>query len=293
MVEELDGFRRRLEEHLPNLSKSQQLIANYLLTSYDEAAFLSAADLAQHLQVSQATVVRFAKAIGYSGFPQLKRCLQDLYRGQVSPAARLQHKLAELASHQGHVLTKVMDMEVQYLMEAAHTVSLADFDRAVEIILNARRIFVRGGGPSAVLSDLLELRFRRMGIFAVSMKESARDLIEKLQLLEPEDAVIATGFHRLSSELAAVVDHAHSVGCPIILITDTLGAAFHGKVDVVLAARRGPVSTFHSLNVPMAIVNALILAVAMARPDESLAALDRMQQLRAVYGFDTPGKIST
>jgi DNA-binding MurR/RpiR family transcriptional regulator len=292
MVEELDGFRRRLEEHLPDLSKSQQRIASYLLTSYDEAAFLSAADLAQRLQVSQATVVRFAKAIGYAGFPELKRCLQDLYRGQVTPAAHLQHKLAELASHQGHVLTKVIDMEVQYLTEAAHSVSLAEFDRAVEIILNAHRIFVRGGGPSAVLADLLELRFRRMGILTFSMTDSARDLIEKLQLLQPEDAVIATGFHRLSSELAAVVEHAHSVGCPIILITDTLGAAFHGKVDVVLAARRGPVSTFHSLNVPMAIVNALILAVAMARPDESLAALDRMQRMRAAYGFGMPGKVS-
>src|SRR5512137_1584187 len=100
MQEELDGLRSRIERQLASLSKSQQIIANYLLTSYDEAAFLSAADLAQRLEVSEATVVRFAKAIGYRGFPELKRCLQDLYRGQVSPAARLQHKLAELASHQ-------------------------------------------------------------------------------------------------------------------------------------------------------------------------------------------------
>ena len=183
-------------------------------------------------------------------------------------------------------------MELQYLNEAAHTVSTADFDRAVEIILKANRIFVRGGGPSAILADLLELRLRRFGIFTLSMTDSARDLIEKLQLLQPDDAVIATGFHHMSAELAAVVEHAHVVGCPTILITDTLGAAFHGKVDVVLAARRGPVSTFHSLTVPMAIVNALILAVAMARPDDSLAALDRMQQMRSAYGFDMPGKVS-
>jgi DNA-binding MurR/RpiR family transcriptional regulator len=293
MQEELDSLKSRLEQHLPNLSKSQQRIANYLLTSYDEAAFFPAADLAQRLEVSEATVVRFAKAIGYAGFPELKRCLQDLYRSQVTPAARLQHKLAELASHQGHVLTKVIDMELQYLNEAAHTISTADFDRAVEIILDAKRIFVSGGGPSAVLSDLLELRLRRFGIFALGMTESGRDLIEKLQLLQPADAVIATGFHHMSAELAAVVEHAHTVGCPTILITDTLGAAFHGKVDVVLAARRGPVSTFHSLTVPMAIVNALILAVAMARPDESLAALDHMQQMRTAYGFDMPGKVSS
>jgi DNA-binding MurR/RpiR family transcriptional regulator len=292
MQEELDGLRNRLEQQLYSLSKSQQIIANYLLTSYDEAAFFSAADLAQRLNVSEATVVRFAKAIGYSGFPELKRCLQDLYRDQVTPATRLQHKLVELASHQGHVLAKVIDMEVQYLTEAAHTVSLAEFDRAVEIILNGKRVFVRGGGPSAILADLLELRLRRFGIFALSLTDSARDLIEKLQLLQPDDAVIATGFHHISAELAAVVEHAHSLGCPTILITDTLGAAFQGKADVVLAARRGPVSTFHSLTVPMAIVNALILAVAMARPTQSVTALDRMQQMRATYGFDVPVKVA-
>jgi DNA-binding MurR/RpiR family transcriptional regulator len=292
MQEELDSLKSRLEQHLPNLSKSQQRIANYLLTSYDEAAFFPAADLAQRLEVSEATVVRFAKAIGYAGFPELKRCLQDLYRSQVTPAARLQHKLAELASHQGHVLTKVIDMELQYLNEAAHTISTSDFDRAVEILLKAHRIFVRGGGPSAILADLMELRLRRFGIFALSMTESGRDLIEKLQLLRPNDVVVATGFHRVSNELAVVVEHARVVGCPTILITDTLGAVFHGKVDVVLAARRGPVSTFHSLTVPMAIMNALILAVAMAQPDESLAALDQMQKMRATYGFDVPGKVS-
>jgi DNA-binding MurR/RpiR family transcriptional regulator len=293
MEEELDNFRQRIERHQADLTKSQQRIASYLLANHDEAAFLSAADLAEHLHVSEATVVRFAKAIGYNGFPELRRCLQELFRAKATPAARLQHKLAELASHPGHVLNKVIDMEVQYLNEAAHTVSLDEFDRAVEIILNARRIFVRGGGPSAILADLMELRLRRFGIFALSITESGRDLIEKLQLLQPDDAVIATGFHHSIAELTAVVEHAHAVGCRTILITDTLGAAFHGKVAVVLAARRGPVSTFHSLTVPMAIVNALILAVAMAKPDESLAALDRMQQMRAAYGFDVTGKIST
>ncbi len=293
MEHELDGFRRRLEQHLPSLSKSQQHIANYLLTSYDEAAFLSAADLAQRLQVSEATVVRFAKAIGFDGFPELRRCLQEMYRGQVTPAARLQHKLTELSSSPGDVLTKVIDMEVQYLTEAAHSIAPADMDRAVEIMLNARRIFVRGGGPSAILSELLELRLRRLGIFAISITESGRDLVEKLQLIEREDAVIATGFHRVSSELMAVVEQASAVGSRIILITDTLGAAFRDKVDVILAARRGPVSTFHSLTVPMAITNALILAVAMARPAESLAALDRLQQLRATYGWDVLGKVSS
>jgi DNA-binding MurR/RpiR family transcriptional regulator len=284
--EELDDFRQRLEDHLPNLTKSQQRIASYLLASYDEAAFLTAADLAQRLDVSEATMVRFARAVGYSGVRELRRCLQGLFRAEATPASRLQHKLGELASDQGHVLTKVLAMEVQYLDEASQSVDPADFDRAVDILMNGERLFVFASGPSGILADLAELRLRRLGILTIAMTESGRHLLEKLQLLQPGDAVLAAGFHHVRSELVAVLDHAHAAGCRSILLTDTLGPALRDKPDVILAARRGPVSTFHSLTVPMSILNALILAVAMSRPDESLAALNRLQELRATFGLD-------
>ncbi len=286
MVEELEDFRHRLQTRMPELSKSHQRIATYLLTRHDDAAFLTAAGLGQRLEVSEATVVRFAAAIGYANFPELRRRLQEIYRNQVTPAARLQHKLAELAGSGGHILTKVLDMEMQYLAEAGHSVAPEDFDRAVAILLAARRVFVYAGGPSATLANLLELRLRRFGIFCLAMTESGRNLIEKLQLLEPGDALVIAGFHHMNRELRVVAEHAHAIGCRTILLTDILGAALHDQVDVILAARRGPVSTFHSSTVPMAIMNALILAVAMARPDASLAALERMQGLRAASGLD-------
>jgi DNA-binding MurR/RpiR family transcriptional regulator len=292
MEEDLNGFRQRLEDHLPNLTRSQQRIASYLLANYDEAAFLHAADLAQRLNVSEATLVRFARAIGYDGFRELRRCLQALFRAKATPASRLQRKLGELASSQGHVLTKVLDMEVQYLTEASHSIEPADFDRAVELLLSAQTIFVFGSGPSGILADLAELRLRRLGILTIAMTESGRHLLEKLQLLQTGDVVLATGFQYVRPELVTVLDHARATGCPSILLTDTLGHALRDKVDVILAARRGPVSTFHSLTVPMSILNALILAVAMARPEESLAALNRLQQLRATSGLDVLGKVS-
>jgi DNA-binding MurR/RpiR family transcriptional regulator len=289
--EELTDFRQRLESHLPGLTKSQQRIASYLLASYDEAAFLSVADLAEHLSVSEATVVRFAQAIGYDGFRQLHRCLQRLYRAKATPASRLQRKLGELSGSQGHVLTQVLDMEVQYLTEASHSLDPAQFDRAVGLLVGASRVFTFGTGPSSILAEMAELRLRRLGILTIAMTESGRHLLEKLQLLRPGDAVLAAGFNQLRAELVTVLEHARGTGCRSILLTDTLGPALHHRVDVILAARRGPVSTFHSLTVPMSILNALILAVAMTRPDESLAALNRLQQLRASSGLDVPGRV--
>ncbi len=289
MEEDLEGFRQRIENRLPDLTKSQHRVASYLLANYDEVAFLPAVDLAERLDLSQATLVRFAKAIGYSGFRDLRRSLQGLFRVRATPASRLQQKLGELASSQGHVLGKVLAMELQYLTEASHTVDPAVFDHAVEILLNSQRIFVYASGPSGILADLAELRFRRLGILTISMTESGRHLLEKLQLLQSGDAVLVAGFHHVVPEVLAVLDYARATGCRSILITDTLGSALRDKPEVILAARRGPVSTFHSLTVPMSSLNALILAVAMAKPDESLSALNRLQRLRAASGLDVPG----
>ena len=274
----------------PTLTKSEQRIASYLLASHDEAAFLSAAGLARRLSVSEATVVRFAKSVGYEGFPSLRRELQSIFRVKTTPAMRLQHKLEELGAGQGHVYAKLVEMEVDYLTEALHSIPPADFDRAVEILVRAKRVFFFGMGPSALLADLAELRLRRFGVMTVAMTAAGRDLAETLQLVGKDDVLLAAGFQRVTPELVAVVDCAETVCCPVILITDTLQTHFRDRVDVVLAARRGPVSTFHSLTVPMSIVNGLILSMAMARPQESLAALDRLQQLRATYGLDTLAK---
>jgi DNA-binding MurR/RpiR family transcriptional regulator len=287
--EELNDFQQRLERYLPSLTKSQQRIASYLLASYDEAAFFSAAEVADRLELSEATMARFAQAVGYEDYRELRRCLQALFRARATPASRLQHKLTELASSQGHVLTKVLAMELQYLAEASQSIDLADFDRAVELLLRGKRIFVFASGPSGILADLATWRFRRLGIPTVAMTESGRHLLENLQLLRPEDVLLVAGFQHLTTELAAVLDHAQTIDCRSILLTDTLGPVLGCKADVTLAARRGPVSTFHSLTVPMSVLNALILAVAMARPEESLTALNRLQQLRAISGLQAPG----
>jgi DNA-binding MurR/RpiR family transcriptional regulator len=254
-MEELRDFRSRLERHLPKLTKSEQKLASFLLSNYDQAVFLNAADIAQELGVSEATVVRFARTIGYESFPQLRRTLQQIYRVKTTPAARLQRKLADLKSGGEHILTKVVDMELQYLSEVPHSVQPADFDRAVKTLLKGKRVFIYGSGPSRILADLVNIRFTRFGLPVIYMTESGRDLIDKLLLLKHDDVLLAMGFHRLTGELVAVMDRVCKVGCKSVLLTDTLAAHFAGKADVILAARRGPVSTFHSQTVPMAILD--------------------------------------
>lgn len=287
--DDLLAFKRLIEEKNPDFSKSQKKIASFLLSDHDHAAFMNAAELATRLDVSEATIVRFASALGFDGFPQLRKFLQNILRDKVSPAIRMQNKLEDLRHGEGHILSQVIEMETKSISEIGHTVHIQDFDAAVAAILAAERVFVFGIGPSRMLAELLELRLNRFGIPTVALVESGRDLLEKLLLLKPSDAVIATAFNRITGELVAVLKHAKRVDCKRVLLTDISDPDLFSYVHTVMSVKRGPIHSFHSLTAPMTVINALILAVAMARPEESLRSLAELEDFRKEYDLDPIG----
>ncbi|CAG0940234.1 partial HTH-type transcriptional regulator HexR, partial [Anaerolineae bacterium] len=125
-MEELIDFRQRIESRYDALTKREQRIATFLLSNHDQATFLTGSEIAKQVNVSEATVVRFAKSVGYKNFPELRRALQEIFRVKVTPAARLQRKLTDLKSGHGDILRQVVDMELQYLAEVPRSISTAD-----------------------------------------------------------------------------------------------------------------------------------------------------------------------
>ena len=91
---------------------------------------------------------------------------------------------------------------------------------------------------------------------------------------------IAICFFAVNAGLKLVLDYANEVHCPVVMITDTLDTIIGEKADVVLAAQRGPVSEFHSLVVPMTIINALLLSMANQEQEKIMPVLDRLDLLR-------------
>lgn len=289
-MDALQAFNQRISERFDRLTKSEQKIASYLMRSYEEAAFLSAAELAERLEMSEATVVRFASSLDLSGYPELRQQLQELFKRKVSHASRLHKKLAEL-SPEAHILEQVVAMEMEYLTDALRTVSWEAFDEAVRLISGARRLFVYGLSGSATLVELLEHRLRRFGLEVVPLTQSGREVCDKLLMLTDEDVFLALLFFNLSEVMVSTLGYAKHCGCQVILLTDTLAPHLGDKVDVLLEARRGPVMAFHSLIVPMAIIQALILAVARTDEEKSIATLDRLDDIRERLDFVASVKI--
>ena len=275
-------FNKLVAEHLDRLTKSEKRIADYMLRNQDEVAFLSAAEIAEQLDLSEATMVRFARTLGFDSYPAMREVLQAKFRYLATHSARLRSRLSDLREA-GDIFERLVASEIDFLTEALHTLDRDAIQAAVELLRTHQRVFVFGLGPSISLVDLLEIRLTRSARHVIRLDTSGRELLEPLLLMNKDDLLIAIGFFDVTSSLQLVLDQAHHHKTPVILVTDTLGDLVGNKASVTLAARRGPVSSFHSLTIPMTIINALLLALSSADQEKVMNNLDRLDQLRDRY----------
>jgi DNA-binding MurR/RpiR family transcriptional regulator len=250
----LTDFNQLVSEHYSELTKSEKSIADFLRQNQDEAAFLSAGEIALRLNLSEATIVRFARTIGFNSYPAMREVLQETFRRRVTHSARLLGRLDDLRQT-GDIFERLVASEIDYLTHALETVDRQALHQAVDLLRSRNRVFVFGVGPSVSLVELLEIRLGRFGRQVVTLTTAGREILEPLLTMTENDLFFVICFFDISATLQLVLDYAKEVGCPVIMLTDTLGSIIGDKADVVLAARRGPMAEFHSLVVPMTIIN--------------------------------------
>lgn len=272
-------FNQLISEHFADLTKSEKRIANYLRKNQEESVFQPAGEIAKKLGLSEATLVRFARTLGFSSYPAMRASLQDNYRRRVTHSARLRGRLNDMRQA-GGIFERLTVTEIDYLTQALESVDRDEMKRAVELIRAHQRIFVYGLGPSISLVDLMEIRLRRFGKDIVPLKYSGREILDPILMMGPDDLLFVICFFDQNPTLKLILDYGKKVGCTIIMLTDTLDAILGDQVDVILAAQRGPIGEFHSLVVPMTVINALLLTLASEDQEKIMPMLDKLDSLR-------------
>lgn len=272
-------FGKLVAEHHAEFTKSEKRIADYLLENQDKAAFMSAAEIAEVLDLSEPTMTRFARRLGFDNYPAMREMLQAKFRTLVNHSARIRSLLDNLRVN-GDIYERLVTSEIDFLTESIHTLDQKAFTEAVELLRTHQRVFVFGLGPSVSLVDMLEIRLTRSARHVIPLRTFGRELLEPLLLMSKDDLLIAIGFHSVNPYLQLVLEQANQCGAPVILVTDTLGDLVGKNATVVLSARRGPVSAFHSMTVPMTIINALLLALSSVDQERIMNNLDKLDQIR-------------
>src|SRR5512143_566290 len=127
-------FGQVIGDHYSELTKSERHIADYLRKNQEESAFLSVGELAQRLDLSEATLVRFARSLGFDSYPAMREVLQENFRRRVTHSARLRSRLDDLREA-GDIFEKVTISEIDYMTQALQTVDRSALDRAVAYMM--------------------------------------------------------------------------------------------------------------------------------------------------------------
>ena len=132
----------RLEERYPRFSKGQKRLADYVQENYDKAAFLTAAKLGEAVGVSESTVVRFASQLGYKGYPEFQKALEELVRTKLNSIQRMEVAYGRIA--RGEILQTVLQSDIEKIKQTLECADKKAFEQAVDTILEARKIYVIG-----------------------------------------------------------------------------------------------------------------------------------------------------
>jgi DNA-binding MurR/RpiR family transcriptional regulator len=271
-------FSHIISEHYNQLTKSEKQIADYLRKNQEESAFLSVGELAEKLDLSEATLVRFARSLGFDSYPAMREVLQENFRRRVTHSARLRSRLDDLRES-GDIFERLVVSEMDYMTQSLESVNRDALHQAVQLMESRKRIFIFGLGPSVSLVELMRIRLERFGHQVIPLTTAGREILEPLVSMTENDLLFAICFFDVTPALRLLLDYAQDMRCPVIMLTDTLGSIIGDKATVVLSAKRGPVSGFHSLVVPMTIINSLLLSMG-GEESGAMENLDKLDQLR-------------
>ena len=272
-----------IQENLHTFSKGQKKIANFILESYDKAAFMTASRLGKRVGVSESTVVRFATELGYEGYPDMQRSLQKMIRNRLTSVQRIEVTNDRLGDQD--LLSMVLQSDIEKIRQTLEELDRAAFDRAVDAIVAAKKIYIIGVRSSAALASFLyfycNLIFENVALVSAS---TSSEIFESLLRVGPGDVVIGVSFPRYSSRTVQAMSFARDRGADTVAITDSEASPLAPICRHTLRARSDMASFVDSLVAPLSLVNALLVAVSQRKNAELSHTFQTLEDIWDEYG---------
>ena len=266
----------RINKAYSGMSKRHKQIASYILGHYDQAAFMTAAKMGEALSISESTVVRFAAAIGYEGYPEMQAALAAWVKTKLNAVQKV--GAAYRGSSQSEVLTSVLSSDMEKIQDTIDNLDPAAFDTAVDIILEARTVYIAGIRSCAPLAEFLSFYLNMIrGNIVLLKTTSLSEVFEQMLRIGDKDAIIGISFPRYSMRTLKAMEFANDRNAKVITITDSVHSPMNLYSSCNLLARSDMVSIVDSLVAPLSVINALVVALCLKRPEAVKASLESLE----------------
>ena len=284
-MENSQDLMKVIQTKFPKLSKGQKLIAEYILTNYDKAAFMTAAKLGISVGVSESTVVRFAIELGFTGYPKLQKSLQELIKNKLTTVQRLE--LSSDFIREENPLKGVLKADIENIRATLEKINHSDFEQIVDDIFRAKRIYIVGLRSSMALAEFLGFY---LGLILDNVKvvsSGMSDIFEQMINIGEGDVVIGIGFPRYATKTIDALAFAKSRNAKARAITDSLISPLATNADCTLIAQSNMASFVDSLVAPLSIINALVISIGMREKEKITRTFEDLEGIWKDYNVYT------
>ena len=272
----------RINERYSTMSKGQKLLANYITDYYDKAVFLTAAKLGEVVGVSESTVVRFAAQLGYKGYPEFQKALEEMVRNKLSSIQRMEVTYGRIS--QSRILESVLHADMEKIKGTLEKIDQNAFEMAVDTILTAGRIYIVGIRSCAPLAGFLAFYLNFMFDDVILLHtNSSSELFEQMVRIGKEDVIIGISFPRYSMRTLKALEFANNRSAKVITLTDSVHSPMNLYSSCNLIADSDMASIVDSLVAHLSVINALIVALCMRKQDEVATTLETLEEIWDEY----------
>lgn len=267
---------------MPTFSKGQKQIARFIIDHYDKAAYMTASKMGAEVGISESTVVRFVMELGYEGYAEFQKSLQEIIRTKLTAFQRVEVTNSRMGD--GDILKNVLMSDIDKIRRTLEYIDPVSFNNAVDRIVTARNIYIIGVRSSSSLAGFLNYNFRMMfDNVKFVQTTSGSEMFEQIMNIGKDDVMIAISFPRYSKRIIHAVEYARGTGADVISLTDSPESPIALHASYLLVAQSDMVSFVDSLVAPLSVINALIVAVSRKRQDEFAERLKKLEVIWDKY----------
>lgn len=283
MVDEKKDLINQIKKKFSKLSKGQKLIAEYIINNYDKAAFMTASKIGQKVGVSESTVVRFANTLGFEGYPQLQRALQEIIKTKLTTVQRVE--MGTQYSNEGDIIRKVLRSDMDNIHYTLENIDYDVFQKVINEIFLADKIYIVGLRSSTALAEYFGFYLNMILDNVRIVGYGVSDIFEQTLRVTENDLVIGISFPRYSNRTIEALRYIKEQNVKIIGITDTVLSPLNEICSYTLTAKSNMASFVDSLVAPLSLLNAIIVAVGMREKDEITEYFNKLENIWERYNI--------
>ena len=257
------NLKQTILQKFDDLPTKEKKVAEYIIDNYDNISHFNSIELADAIGVSDTTVIRFSKRIGFKGFSQFKDELRSEALHERRPYA-VMHEMTLEADNE--VVSNYISYGRKDMDDFLGKLDTGLIDKIADELLNAHRVYLFGLGCDRVVSEFLLNYLPLCGVRCVNISEQGLSMREKAMFMQNNDLLFISSSPKQEDDEFWLTEYCSSNGIPVILMTDSEITAQKMAPMYTVYIKPSYETFFHSKVIPMMFCDLILLSISRKNP---------------------------